>query len=61
MPLVNFFIHRYLSGEWFSYHKPTDFGEGNQLGSSLAGLIDEVDCLLYTCLEIEPLVRAGEQ
>lgn len=37
----------------------TDFGEGNQLASSLTGFIDEVDGLLSTALEIEPAGLGG--
>ena len=35
----------------------TNFGEGDQLAASLAGLVDEVDGLLDTTLEVEPLFR----
>lgn len=37
------------------YEVLTDFGEGNQLAAGLACLVDEVDGLLDTTLEIEPL------
>jgi hypothetical protein len=33
----------------------TNFGEGNELASSLSSLVDEVDGLANTTLKIEPL------
>jgi hypothetical protein len=33
----------------------TNFGEGDELASSSAGLVDEVDGLANTALKIEPL------
>lgn len=35
----------------------TDFRESNQLAAGLSGFIDEVDSLLNTGLEVEPLWR----
>lgn len=38
----------------------TDFREGNELASGLAGFVDEVDGLLDTALEIEPCWLGGD-
>jgi hypothetical protein len=37
----------------------TDFGEGDQLAAGLASLFDEVDRLLNTTFEVEPLKRSA--
>lgn len=38
----------------------TNFGEGDELASSLASLVDEVDGLANTALKIEPLDIVSE-
>lgn len=38
----------------------TDFREGNQLAAGLSSFVDEVDSLLDTSLEIEPLWRVSD-
>lgn len=37
----------------------TDFREGNQLAAGLSSFVDEVDGLLDTSLEVEPLWRVS--
>lgn len=37
----------------------TDFREGNQLAAGLSSFVDEVDSLLDTSLEVEPLWRVS--
>lgn len=37
----------------------TDFREGNQLAAGLSSFVDEVDGLLDTGLEVEPLWRVS--